>query len=761
MRTLDREHRAGHRDPGLGVAAVLLLSGCMATGDAATPRLDQDAGGGRPSYQPMLVVPLPSLLTAPAPGRAMEALQARRTPVGDVLLAMFKDSDINLLVDPQVQATECTFDIKRSTVEEAFEALLTSLDLGYQWDGNFLRVGETVRETLHVDLMNAPSGAAGSAGPGSRSSGSSRGGGAGSGAGGGAGGGGNVSGFWEELQGMLPRLLGENARFVMNRAASALHVEARPSGVQRLREVVGAAARRANKQVSLEARILEVRLDDKHSLGVNWSVLPKVFHSNKTGLAGAGAVIGQTAASGGTAFKFGVLDTNDFSLFVDALQSQGQVRVLSSPRISTMNNQPASIDITDQVPIITRDVITGTGVTNTQYGIEFAEVGVVLRVLPMIGEDGILSVAVTPQVREQTGTVVTPDGLVSAPIISQREATTLVRVADGQAIALGGLRSTRKDETRSGIPFLMNLPFVGQLFSSTVQSRTEVELMILLTPRVLDDTWIDEEVRRGAHRLVQLRRGFQWNGIAMEGFRSEDWQGGSLQGQAMAAKAPEVRIPDGPGGTHPPDRGLTVTRKGLAAHLLGRAQVEVEAGQIHAAIAIIERAVELEPTLVDALVAAGVLHARQGNQSRARQLLDRALVLDGDHVAGLMARGAVELGDGSAYAAKRFMERAHELAKDPLTAANLGGTLLALGDVQGARDLLRGAAAPGAPPELHCNLAFAELATGHTVEARESLGRALVAGADVRNPRVAALQALVEEAEGKLRAQVARGLGGR
>ncbi|MBL8726752.1 MAG: hypothetical protein JNK49_22110 [Planctomycetes bacterium] len=739
-----------HRHPGLGLAAFLACTGCMANGNAATASLDRDVGGGRPAYQPMLVVPLPSMQVAPPPGRAMDALQARRTPVGDVLLAMFKDSDINLLVDPQVQAAECTFDIKRSTVEEAFEALLASLDLGYEWDGSFLRVRETVRETLHVDIMSAPNNGGGMGG--------GNGGGNAGGNGGGNGGGAGAPGFWEELQGALPRLLGEDARFVVNRAASAVHVEARPSGVQRLREMVGTATRRANKQVSLEARILEVRLDDRHSLGVNWSVLPKVFNSNKVGLAGAGAVIGQTAASGGSAFRFGLLDTNDFSLFVDALQSQGQVRVLSSPRISTMNNQPASIDITDQVPFITRDVITGTGVTNTQYGIEFAEVGVVLQVLPMIGEDGILSVAVTPQVREQTGTVVTPDGLVSAPIISQREATTLVRVADGQAIALGGLRSTRKDETRSGIPFLMNLPWLGQLFSSTVQSRTEVELMILLTPRVLDDTWIDEEVRRGAHRLVQLRRGFQWNSIDMERYRREDWQGGSLQGQAMAAKEPEVRIPDAPAPALPADRGLTVTRQGLAAHLLGRAQVELDAGQVTQAIATVERAIELEPTQVDALVAGGILHARQCNHARARHLLDRALALAGDHVPALMARGAVELDDGSPYAAKRYMQRAHELAHDSFTAANLGGALLALGDAQGARDLLRSAGAPGAPPELHSNLAFAELATGHVVEARESLNRALVAGADARNPRVAALQALVEEGEGKLRKELEDGL---
>src|SRR5690606_36868772 len=155
---------------------------------------------------------------------------------------------------------------------------------------------------------------------------------------------------------------------------------------------------------------------------------------------------------------------------------------------------------------------------------------------------GLLTVAVTPQVREQTGAVVTPDGLISVPVMSQRQATTLVRVSNGQAIALGGLSSTRKDELRSGVPFLMNIPMLGQLFSRTVQSRSEVELMNVLVPRVLDDSWIAEEVRRGAHRLIELRRDFQWNSIQLEPYCTEDWSGGSLQGDAQSAPSPSVRI---------------------------------------------------------------------------------------------------------------------------------------------------------------------------------------------------------------------------
>jgi Flp pilus assembly secretin CpaC len=191
------------------------------------------------------------------------------------------------------------------------------------------------------------------------------------------------------------------------------------------------------------ARILEVRLDDAYSLGVNWSLLPGLFDSNKTGLAGAGAVLRQAAASGGTALSFGILDTNDFSIFVDALQRQGQVRVLSSPRVSAMNNQAASIAVTDQIPYITRDVVDDQGVARTEFGVEFTEAGVTLNVRPMIGEDGMLSVCSAAEVREQSGPGVTPGGGVAVAGGGERGASAWVRGGGGRGRAGGGVRSTR------------------------------------------------------------------------------------------------------------------------------------------------------------------------------------------------------------------------------------------------------------------------------------------------------------------------------
>ncbi len=718
-------------------AAVLAC--CTPMGEASPPRLDQDDGAGSAVYRPMLVVPMPELSATRSTGRAMQSLQARNSAVGDVLLALFKDSDINLIVDPDVAATPCTFDIKQSTIEQAFEALLESVDLGYSWDGGFLRVTDRVRETMYVDLMSVEN----TIGPNMQGAAAAGGGQANAGA---QGAGQNDVDFWADLETMLPQVLGDGADAVINRASATVHVEASPQRVARLRELIDTTLRRVNRQVSLEARILEVRLNDSYSLGVNWSLLPDLFNSNKVGTATGGGVLTQTAASGGAALTFGVLDTGDFSAFVDALQRQGEVRVLSSPRVATMNNQPANIAVVDQVPVISREVIDNGGLARTEFSVDFVDTGVTLNVRPMIGEDGILTVAISPSVRERTGTVITPDGLVEVPVVSERTATTLVRVSDGQAIALGGLRSTRKDETRQGVPFLMNIPFVGQLFSSTVQSRTEVELMIILSPRVLDDTWIEEAVRRGSHRLVQLRRGFQFNSIGLDELRSEDWSGGSLQGSARHPSGIGVRTPDALPVELPADEGLTVTRHGLAGHWLDRAQSELHGGQVRQALASIERAVQLEPRNAMALTAAGILYARQGNVPQARRLLDRAIALADDPVIAT-ARGALELGHGSAHAAKGYFARAHATAGSPLSASNLAAALLALGEFEAARKLLGSTAAEEAPGELFANRAFAALSLDDVDAAAADLDLALAAGVDVQNPRVLALAELIAAAE--------------
>ena len=701
------------------LAALLVVTACQVT-DGPDPRKRGPIEVDAPRYRPMLVVPMPELRQAEAKGTALEAMSARNTPVGDVLLAMFKDSDINLLVDADLKGT-ATFDIKNTTVESAFEALLRSQDLAFAFDGDFLRIRRHERAWFDVDLLHIEN-TGSTAGEGEQSAAASS------------------NGIWGTIRTDLQGMVADGERLLVNPSAGLVEVEARPSVVARVREYLDRTLKRSTAQVSLEARILEVRLNEEFRFGVDWALLAGLFRSDEVGRTASGGFVEQLARSGADAFSFGVLKTGDFSVFVDALESQGQVRVLSSPRISTLNNVPANIRVVNRIPVIDREVLDSQGGLRTQFDIRFVEAGVTLMVTPQIGQDGIITVSVQPSVIEQTGTITTPDGLQTEPILSTRATQTSVRVADGRAIVIGGLRSTRKTENGTGIPLLRDLPLLGPIFRSTVQTHEEVELMVLLVPRVLDDAWIAEDVRRGADRLVALRRPFTKTSLAIESHRREDWRGGALQGQ------PESRPEQGPGlraSSRPPakarETSLTVTRRGLAGRFVTRAREALLRGQRRYALVQFERALALEFS-VPVAVTAAILRSRIGDVARARRHLDAVLARSTEQPYALTARGAVEMSSGQPHAALRFLEKAHERAPSGLSANNLGAALLALDRHEEAYAVMSAQLDDASRfPELLANLAFAALELEREAEARTHFAAALRAGANPRDPRVDAL----------------------
>ena len=711
----------------------LVVLGCNATG--TVPDENFRPVPAAPPFRPLLVMPLPDLGSETPRGTPLANLSGRDTPVRDVLLALFKDSSINLLVDPTVTGN-ATFDIKATTVERAFEALLRTLDLSYDWDGEFLHVSNRQREIFDVDLVAATAQTSGSSGGGSSSSSSSS---ASAGASNGA-----SESIWTTLSNDLRALIGDNGSLLINQIAGTVQVEATPSSVERVHQYLDRALGRARRQVSLEARILEIRLNDEYRLGVNWTILPGFLNTGETGTLPGGAAIAQTAASGGTALNFGMLKANNFSAFLDALETQGQVRVLSSPRVSTMNNLPATIRVVDQIPVIDREIIDSQGGLRTEFNIRFVEAGVTIAVTPQVGEDGIITVVAQPRITEQTGTVITPDGLQSEPILSTRETTATVRVPDGQALVIGGLRSTRKSETLSGVPLLMSIPWLGNLFRSTVQQREEVELMVLIAPRVLDANWIAEERRRGTDRLLYLRRPFQQSSISLQENSPENWTNGLLSGEPTAGDRPDARMVQPAPRISATAASLTVTREGLADRMLEHATKEVAEGETGHAIDLLLRCHSLDPRREAPLVIAAALEAKRNNVDTARGLFDRALRVKPDSLLALHAKGTFEVTHGRGESAYEMLKQVHDKAPGPESANNLAAAMIVTGRLADARTLLEtwGARAD-AVPETFANLAFVLHQFGEHALAKAALQKALLLGVDPRDPRAMTLQQIL------------------
>ncbi len=715
----------------IAVLALTLLSACHAAPEQVLGGQPVDIEALkyfpealRDEFLPMVVAPAPALGSRAAPRTPLATLAGRDVPIKDIILSLFSDSDLNVLIDTDINGT-ATFDIKSTTTEDAFASLLRYLDLAYAVEGDFVRIGRRERRTFNVDLIDA-------SGIGGGSSTATQ---------------GNI---WEQIATDLDVLMPDEDELLVSPMSGTVEVGASPSTVGRVAAYLSNLTSRVTNQVSLETRILEVNLNEDYKLGVDFSIFDGWLSSDLIGNVEPGVIAGQSAAAGAEVFKFGFLNTGRFEVMVDTLEEQGQVRVLSSPRVATMNNVPANIRVAEQIPVIEREVIDTEAGSRTELDIRFVDAGINLSILPQIGEGGWITCWVNPIITEQTGTVITPDGLQEEPIISTREATTTIRVQDGEAIVIGGLRSTRKGETLSETPWLSEIPGLGHLFRKTIQERKEVELIVIVVPRRIDEAWRKEDLRRSYRNLMALRREFQPSTIDLEE-SGESYDLGLLSGNELppedvrlsrAAEAGrasvEVALPS-----------ATITRNGLASSLVSSAIEAAAVGQHAHALTLLDQALDLRPDNAPALAHAALVQMERGRHDEAAELLDRALLIDHDDPISLSLRGIIDLSRNRTASALGYLEMAYIVEPSPTSACNYAAALIFDGRFAQAHEVMVGVDLRGAlMPEAHLNLSFLHLTHGELERGRAELEAALHAGASAGGVRVRVLRKMIDSLEG-------------
>ena len=276
---------------------------------------------------------------------------------------------------------------------------------------------------------------------------------------------------------------------IADEVRNALIIEALPSDyrvVKGLLETVDILPR----QVLIEAMIAEVRLDDRLELGLEWSYTKGV--STGTGLLDVG--INRTT-DGAQAKGLSVAVGFDDQVRADltALADEGKVNILSSPHVLASENVEAKIDVSDEVPVASSETVITTGsqplvTTNIQY----RDTGVILSVTPHINERGLVTLDVSQEVSEQNEDDVEVAGT-SYPAFFKRKVSTTLTVEDGQTIVIGGLISEVNVDDEFGVPGLKDVPILGWLFKNKTTTKRRSELIILLTPRVINDL---EDVKR-------------------------------------------------------------------------------------------------------------------------------------------------------------------------------------------------------------------------------------------------------------------------
>jgi general secretion pathway protein D len=259
---------------------------------------------------------------------------------------------------------------------------------------------------------------------------------------------------------------------------NSLLVRTKPQNYERV-EAVLKELDRAVAQVLIKVLVAEVTHDNNSDIGSEFSVLN--LRANGNGSSG-GTSFGLSKLTGGLV---GQILENNFSATIRALETVGKLDVLSRPYILASDNQLASITVGQEVPFINNSRITDTGQTiNT---LDYKDVGILLDVIPHINSEGLVILDIAPEISALTGQSVPISDTAAQPIIAKRSAQTRVGVKDGQTIVIGGLMEDRKTETINKVPFLGDIPFIGEVFKRHQNQKTKTELLIFLTPHVASE----------------------------------------------------------------------------------------------------------------------------------------------------------------------------------------------------------------------------------------------------------------------------------
>jgi general secretion pathway protein D len=241
-------------------------------------------------------------------------------------------------------------------------------------------------------------------------------------------------------------------------------------------------------QVLIEATVAEVTLTGNLSYGMEWYI--KRFGFDLTGDLN---ILKKTIGAGGLDYSL-INDANTFKLLINALATDSKIKVLSSPRLTVRDGKTASMVVGTEVPVITGDVSNSTGVVSTGMvrSFQYRTTGITLVVTPTVHARGVLSMLITQGVSEPASNGTSG---IDSPIILNRNITTEVIAADGQTIMLGGLIKENDSQTLTKVPWLGDIPILGNLFKNTSKGDNRTELVIMITPHIIRSPQQIEDMR--------------------------------------------------------------------------------------------------------------------------------------------------------------------------------------------------------------------------------------------------------------------------
>jgi MSHA biogenesis protein MshL len=304
----------------------------------------------------------------------------------------------------------------------------------------------------------------------------------------------NPNTFWTTLEAELKAMLKDGDSLVLNKFSGVAQITAPMPRHETVRAFIGLVNRRITQQVEIEAKLVEVTLRDERKLGIDWELATGPLGGSTVT---AGAPL-EVPGVGGTVFSANTFSANlgfgKATAVIHALAQQGDVKTVAQPRLRALNNQTAFIKVGEDRPFFRLQQSTtfqqgGTTVpvnqTQEQFSVSTITIGTILAVTPQIDGERVITLDVLPAITRLQAIVTSPDGRQTAPLTDVKQASTIVRLRDGETAVIGGLISEDSGESTRSIPVLGSVPVIGAAFRSKAKLRTRTELVIFLTPRLV------------------------------------------------------------------------------------------------------------------------------------------------------------------------------------------------------------------------------------------------------------------------------------
>jgi MSHA biogenesis protein MshL len=304
----------------------------------------------------------------------------------------------------------------------------------------------------------------------------------------------NQNTFWTTLEAELRAMLKDGDSLVLNRFSGVAQIAAPVKRHESIRAFIELVNRRITQQVEIEARLVEVTLRDEQKLGVDWDLAATTLDGVRVQARSPLDVAGVGGAVLGANSFAATLGFGRASAVIQALKQQGEVKTVAQPRLRALNNQTAFIKVGEDRPFFRLQqtttlqqpgATTAFNQTQENFSVSTITIGTILAVTPQIDGDRMITLDVLPAITRLQAIVTSPDGRQTAPVTEVKQASTIVRLRDGETAIIGGLISEETGETERRIPVLGKLPVVGAAFRSKAKLRARTELVIFLTPRLV------------------------------------------------------------------------------------------------------------------------------------------------------------------------------------------------------------------------------------------------------------------------------------